>query len=109
MIVEQIFTQGKGGKIIGFDINGHANTAPHGYDIYCAGISSLSQSAFLCIQKHLKKDFDGDFSDGHLKMKLKTPPDELTEAVFQTMLIGIKEIANIGPKIVKVKITPTDL
>ena len=109
MIVAEIFTQGKGGKIIGFDINGHANTAPHGFDIYCAGVSSLSQSAFLCIQHHLKRDFTGDAAGGHLKIKLKTSPDDLTEAVFQTMLIGIKEISNIAPAIVQVKITPTDL
>ena len=41
-----------------------------------------------------------------MKIKLKTSPDDLTEAVFQTMLIGIKEISNIAPAIVQVKITP---
>lgn len=106
MIVAEIYTQSDGGKIVGFDINGHANTAPRGFDIYCAGVSSLSQSAFLCIQKHLKRDFEGDAAGGHLKLKLKSQPDDLTEAVFQTMLIGIKEIANIAPKIVKVKMIP---
>lgn len=106
MIVAEIYTQNDGGKIVGFDINGHANTAPRGFDIYCAGVSSLSQSAFLCIQKHLKRDFDGSAAGGHLKLKLKSQPDDLTEAVFQTMLIGIKEIANIAPKIVKVKMIP---
>ena len=108
MIVAEIFTQAEGGKIVGFDINGHANTAPRGFDIYCAGVSSLSQSAFLCIQKHLKREFEGSAAGGHLKIKLKTPPDDLTEAVFQTMLIGIKEIANIAPKIVKVKTVVDD-
>ena len=106
MIVAEIYTQGKGGKMTGFDINGHANTAPRGFDIYCAGISSLSQSAFLCLRDHLKRDFDGSAAGGHLKLKLKTPPDDLTEAVFQTMLIGINEISKIAPKIVKVKIIP---
>ena len=109
MIVAEIYTQGKGGKMIGFDINGHANTAPRGFDIYCAGVSSLSQSALLCIEKHLKRDFDASAAGGHLKLKLKTPPDDLTEAVFQTMLIGIKEISNIAPEIVKIKIIPSDL
>lgn len=109
MIVAEIFTQGKGGKMIGFDINGHANTAPHGYDIYCAGVSSLSQSAFLCLQNHLKRDFDWDVAGGHLKLKLKNSPDDLTEAVFQTMLIGIQEISKLNSKIVQLKITPTDL
>lgn len=106
MIVAEIYTQGKGGKIVGFDINGHANTAPRGFDIYCAGVSSLSQSAFLCIQQHLKRELDGSAAGGHLKLNLKTPPDDLTEAVFQTMLIGMKEIENIAPKVVKVKIIP---
>lgn len=106
MIVAEIYTQEKGGKIIGFDINGHANTAPRGFDIYCAGVSSLSQSAFLCIKDHLKRDFEGNAAGGHLKLELKSQPDDLTEAVFQTMLIGIKEISKIAPKIVRVKIIP---
>ena len=106
MIVAEIYTLGKGGKIIGFDINGHANTAPRGYDIYCAGVSSLSQSAFLCIQEHLKREFTGSAAGGHLKIQLKDSPDDLTEAVFQTMLIGLREISNLAPQIVKIKFTP---
>ena len=102
MIKAEIFTQADG-KMIGFSINGHANTAPRGYDIYCAGVSSLSQSAFLCVRDYLKRDFDADFSGGRLFMKLKGSADDLTEAVFQTMLIGLLEIEKIAPQIVKVK------
>ena len=103
MIRAKIYTQ-TDGKITGFAVDGHANTAPRGQDIYCAGVSSLTQSAFLCIRDHLKREFDADFAHGRLMMKLKNPPDELTEAVFQTMLIGMREIEKIAPKIVKIKI-----
>ena len=50
MIVAEIYKD-KSGKMSGFSISGHANTAPHGYDIYCAGVSTLTQSALLCIKK----------------------------------------------------------
>ena len=101
MIRAEIYTQADG-KTIGFSLNGHANTAPYGQDIYCAGVSALSQSAFLCIKDYLKRDFDSDFAHGKLMMKLKTPPDEVTEAVFQTMIIGLREMEKLAPKVLKV-------
>ena len=104
MIKAEIFKQADG-KILGFSVEGHANTAPRGQDIYCAGVSTITQSAFLCFRDHLKRDFDADFAHGKLMMKLKTPADEVTEAVFQTVLIGLQEIAKIVPQIVKLKFT----
>ncbi len=100
MIKAEIFSDGD--KITGFSINGHSGTAPRGQDIYCAGVSTLSQAAYMCIVDHLKREIDGDASSGKLILKLKTPPDDLTEAVFQTMLIGLKEIEKLVPKAVKI-------
>ena len=102
MIVAEIYKQSDG-KIIGFSVDGHSNTAKRGYDIYCAGASMMSQSTFLCIRDHLKRNFDWDAAHGRLMMLLKTPPDELTEVAFQTMLIGMKELEKLAPQIVKVK------
>jgi uncharacterized protein YsxB (DUF464 family) len=101
MIKAEIYTQ-EDGKITGFLINGHANTAPHGQDIYCAGVSTVTQSAYLCIVQHLKRQIVGNSSSGRLMLKLKTPPDDLTEAVFQTMLIGLREIEKLAPQALKV-------
>ncbi len=103
MIVAEIYTQSDG-KICGFSIDGHANTAPRGQDIYCAGVSTLSQSAYICIQKYLKREIEGDAASGRLMLKLKTPADEITEAVFQTMLIGLREIEKLVPQAMKVTI-----
>ena len=104
MINAEIYKQADG-KITGFSIDGHANTAPRGQDIYCAGVSTISQSAFLCVRDYLKRDFDADFAHGRLMMLLNAPADELTEAVFQTLLIGLREIEKIAPQIVKIKFT----
>ena len=104
MIVAEIFTQADG-KITGFSIDGHSNTAPRGMDIYCAGVSTVSQAAYMCIYEHLKRKFKGDFGSGRLALELETPPDEITEGVFRTMLIGIREIEKIAPQAVKLVIT----
>ena len=100
MIKAEIFSVK--GRIVGFSINGHSGSAPIGKDIYCAGVSSLSQAAFICITDYLKRDVDGAADDGKLSLRLKTAPDEQTEAVFQTMLIGLKEIEKLVPKFLKV-------
>ena len=101
MIVAEMYKQGDG-KIIGFSVDGHANTAKRGFDIYCAGASMMSQSTFLCLRDHLKREFDWDAAHGRLMLRLKTPPDDLTEVAFRTMLIGMRELEKLAPKIVKV-------
>ena len=101
MIVAEMYKQGDG-KIIGFSVDGHANTAKRGFDIYCAGASMMSQSTFLCLRDHLKREFDWDAAHGRLMLRLKAPPDDLTEVAFQTMLIGMRELEKLAPKIVKV-------
>ena len=102
MIKAEIFKSD--GKIIGFSISGHADAAPKGKDIYCAGVSTLSDSTYISITEYLKRDVEGKAANGQLSLKLKTPPDELTEAVFQTMLIGLREIEKLVPKFIKVVI-----
>ena len=102
MIVAEIYTHKK--KITGFSVNGHANTAPVGEDIYCAGVSSLTQSAFLCLRDFLKRDLENFEADsGKLVVQLKDRPDKLTESVFQTMLIGMREIQKIAPQVLEIK------
>ena len=102
MIVAEIYKQADG-KIIGFSVDGHANTAKRGFDIYCAGASMMSQSTFLCLRDHLKREFTWDAAHGRLMVRLKDAPDDLTEATFQTMLIGMKELEKLAPQIVKVE------
>ena len=102
MIIAQIYKRSDG-KIIGFSVDGHSNQAKHGYDIYCAAASMISSSTFLCLRDYLKRDLTGEAKHGRLKVILKDPPDDLTEVAFQTMLIGMREVENQVPKIIKVE------
>jgi len=90
------------GEISGVSVQGHSGTADRGSDIVCAGISSLAQTALLGIGKHLHRDVDYKVASGDLWMKLKGEPDELTEAILETMLLGLTEIAEGNPRAVRI-------
>lgn len=104
MINAKIFFRGE--KITGFKITGHANQAPKGYDIVCAAVSSISQTALLGVGKYLEREifFDQGSPEigGLLELKLKDEPDDLTDAILQTMLIGLEEVEKLYPEFVNI-------
>jgi uncharacterized protein len=101
MIKIKIFRQNDG-KVSGFSVNGHSGTAEHGEDIVCAAVSSLAQTALLGVGKHLHRQLDYKVASGDLYMKLKDEPDDLTEAILETMILGLLEIENINPQGVRI-------
>ncbi|HWR41572.1 ribosomal-processing cysteine protease Prp [Sporomusa sp.] len=88
--------------ITGFMVNGHAQAAPHGQDIVCAGVSALTQSSIMGIERHLQREINLVQDRNGLKIELADRPDSLTAAVFETMLLGLTEIAKLYPKSVRI-------
>lgn len=108
MIVAEIYKQ-TGGKIVAFVVRGHSTLGKHGYNVHCAEVSMLSQSAYLGIGRYLNRNTAlANHEHGGLGLELTDAPDELTEAVFQTMLIGLREIEKVAPKIIHVELIEMD-
>lgn len=101
-MIEIIFKTEKN-RVKGFSVTGHANTAPHGHDIVCAGVSALTQTAILGLSEHLKKKIDYKAEAGDLFVDIKETPDDLTDAILKTVKLGLIEIEKLYPKIVKIK------
>lgn len=104
MIVAEIYTQ-TDGKVAAFVLRGHSDRGKrgHGYNIRCAEVSALSQAAYLAVRKYLSREVAVENHEhGGLGVELKESPDELTEAVFQTMLTGLREIEKVSPQVVKI-------
>lgn len=92
------------GMISGFHVCGHSGTAKRGRDIVCAGISALAQTALLGIGKHLHREADCHVDpSGDLLLKLKGAPDDLTQAILETMRLGFAEISKANPSAVLLK------
>ena len=101
MIQVRIFRQADG-RITGFDVSGHSGTACAGEDIVCAGVSSLTDSAYLGITEYLHRKVRSIDSSGKLQLMLEDRPDERTEAILETMLLGLTAIAEAYPRAVRI-------
>ena len=88
------------GKISGCRVKGHNGV--YGVDIVCAGVSSIVQTALLGIGKHLHREVNYRVASGDFFLKLKEAPDDFTEAVLETMRLGLEEIEKIEPDAVKI-------
>ena len=85
------------GRIRGFEAKGHAGAGPKGNDIVCAAVSVLTDSVFLGLDRHLKREMEWDADSGDISVRLKEAPDELTEAILATLVLGLTEIQKIYP------------
>ncbi|AZR73276.1 hypothetical protein BBF96_07680 [Anoxybacter fermentans] len=98
------------GQIFVFNASGHAEAGEYGSDIVCAAISAVMQTAllglgeYLNLKKRLTYQID---EDGWLYCEL--PPDLTdeervrTDAIIETMVIGLKSIQSEYPNSIRVE------
>lgn len=101
MITVSIFRD-NGQHIIKIHVKGHSGSAKRGKDIICAGVSALTQSALLGLAQYLRRDLSWQADEGLLSMELRDQPDSQTDAVLETMLLGLREIAKIEPEYLRI-------
>jgi uncharacterized protein YsxB (DUF464 family) len=101
MIKVRILRNGVG-RISAFSVQGHSGTAEKGKDIVCAGVSALAQTAFLGIREHLHRRIAFAQASGDFQAELESEPDDLTDAILETMLLGLQQIQQISPKAVRI-------
>ena len=89
-------------RIVDVEVQDHSDYAPHGQDIVCAAISALTQSALLGLGKHLKLQVEYKISPGYLHFNIAGKENELTDAILETMLLGLREIAQTYKKHVRI-------
>lgn len=96
-----------GNNIIGFEIKGHAEYAPHGEDIVCAAASFLAITVENSLELQLGKAGTVSQQDGKLSYEL---PANLTETQMQTAQTilqvfdtGFQNLAKEYPKFVQYK------
>lgn len=81
-------------NITGFKVKGHANFAPEGQDICCAGVSAVTQTALIGLLNHLEEKPEYKVVKGDLEIKL--PPNisrkdnEIAQIILDTMVAGLK-------------------
>ncbi len=86
------------------EIKGHALFAPSGEDIVCAGVSTLSQTIVFSLQNLLHIDPPLKIREGYMFIgfpaALQTSQKQQAELLFETLLLGLKEISREYPKFI---------
>jgi uncharacterized protein YsxB (DUF464 family) len=101
-MVKVIFSRDDLGRYNGFSCTGHANYKKSGYDIVCAGISTLTQTTVMALEELLKigLQIKADQKTGLLHCTWVNNPVgvEKSDLLVETMKLGLKEIENLYPE-----------
>ncbi|HHW62110.1 MAG TPA: ribosomal-processing cysteine protease Prp [Syntrophomonadaceae bacterium] len=91
---------------IGFKAEGHAAYAAPGEDIYCAGVSAVTQTALLGLMKHLRQMPVYEIKDGclhcFLPANLSREDRQKANVILSTMEMGLRSMQEAYPQYVKV-------
>ena len=83
-------------------IRGHANYAPHGQDIVCAGVTALTQALVESLETLTGNEIKYDMSPGRVDIEIKDP-DEDAQLLMDSFLVGVYTIADEFPEHVRVE------
>lgn len=94
----------RAGRITAYEVRGHAGYAEEGQDIICSAVSALTQAPLLGFEEHLhiKPSVVIDQKDGVLKVALNNEPNDMTEAILQTMKLACESISRQCPEYVHI-------
>ncbi len=93
---------------IAIEISGHSGFSQKGFDIVCAGISTLTQAVILSITRLIKIEQDVIKKDGLLRTEIilketDTEQNSKLQLILETLLIGLLEINREYPGSVKIE------
>ncbi len=90
------------GQIVELEVSEHSGYAEKGQDIVCAAVSALTQTALLGLVQYLKTKVEYKVSEGYLYLNLQGNENELTDAILETMFLGLREVAQTYKKYVRI-------
>lgn len=79
-------------KIVGFKVSGHADSAPHGQDLVCAAVSSITIGTLNALQKLTTIDLSKCQVSSGLVVLNDITDDEVGQVILNTFKIQIETI-----------------
>jgi uncharacterized protein len=84
-------------QIKSFELSGHAESGPYGYDLVCAGVSAVSFGAVNAVLKMTDIDLEIEQGEGgYLRVTIpdsvETESKEKVQLLFEGMIISLETI-----------------
>src|SRR5699024_6403776 len=96
----------KENKIHAFELSGHANSGPYGYDLVCAGVSAVTFGAVnalieLCdVEPEIHQE-DGGYLYIEIPKSFKNEAD--VQTILQTMVVSLETIERDYQSFIQIK------
>jgi uncharacterized protein YsxB (DUF464 family) len=97
----KVLIKSEGEKLQSLEVKGHANSAPHGEDLVCAAVSAVVTGGANAI-KNLN-DIEIKLDEGYALLKVKSSLSSHDEIVMETIITGLKTIAEGNDKFIQIK------
>ena len=99
-----VFFKNKNGNFYGFEAKGHAGGGEAGFDIYCAAISAITQTACIGLEDVCKAKTSIKMRDGYLKATISDSDalNESCQVVFKTLNLGLQSFKEENPKYIQI-------
>ena len=91
----------EGNKFDSLVVKGHANSGPYGHDLVCAGVSAVVTGCLNNLEN--PKNFSIILEEGDVKVTVKNDISEHDEIVIQTLVCGLKTIAESYSNFIQIK------
>lgn len=94
---------------VGFEISGHANSGPYGFDLVCAAVSAISFGTVnalyeLCaIEPIIEQANDGGYLYVELPKDISEEQFQKAQTIIKTMLVSLETIEREYNKFIKIK------
>lgn len=97
----------QGDMIQAFEVKGHADFAAYGQDIYCAGVSAVTQTTLMGLMEHLSAKPIYEISEGWMTCQLPEHMEDqdllVSQVLLSTLESGLNAMMNNYPDFIQVE------
>lgn len=90
------------GLLVGFSINGHAESAPKGSDIICASVSSAAYMTVNTITEIIKADGKPEVGAGYIKLVLSEDEAMRSQWLLKGFELHMRELSKQYPQRIRI-------
>lgn len=103
-MVEVRFFRDQDNLVEGFLFRGHTESAPHGEDVICAGVSATAQAVLLGLLEVVEADVDFHKEEGYLECRVRQGTGERgVQVLLNTLYLAVQRMADDYPRYLKVQ------
>ena len=88
-------------KFVSLEVKGHANSAPHGEDLVCAGVSAVLTGGFNSLTS--PKSFELKLDEGYALAKAIKEVSSHDEIVMETIINSLRTMEESYPEFITIK------